>query len=74
MVATFLLFKELIIKFAFRLAIRDGNTYFYNDIFQAGIYLNLFIFKLMTGRMVAAGFLVAGAGYIFGAFLAWIFR
>ena len=28
----------------------------------------------MTGRMVAAGFLVAGAGYVFGAFLAWVFR
>ena len=42
--------------------------------FQAGIYLNLFIFLLMTGTMVAAGFLVAGAGYVFGAFLAWIFR
>ena len=43
-------------------------------LFQAGIYLNLFIFLLMTGTMVAAGFLVAGAGYVFGAFLAWIFR
>eukprot|EP00095_Tigriopus_kingsejongensis_P009983 maker-scaffold17_size721972-snap-gene-6.25 protein:Tk09983 transcript:maker-scaffold17_size721972-snap-gene-6.25-mRNA-1 annotation:"hypothetical protein DAPPUDRAFT_309863" len=43
-------------------------------IFTVGVYVNLFIFQLMTGAMVAAGFLVVGAGYLFGAGLAWVFR
>ena len=42
-------------------------------IFTAGIYINLFIFLLMTPTMVAAGFTIAIAGYIFGASLAWVF-
>ncbi len=28
----------------------------------------------MTGKMVTAGFLIAGCGYVFGALLAWAFR
>ena len=28
----------------------------------------------MTGQMIGAGFAVAGAGYIFGGGLAWLFR
>merc|ERR1719187_876327 len=43
-------------------------------IFTAGVYINLFIFQLITGLMVAAGFMVAVSGYIFGAGLAWLFR
>lgn len=43
-------------------------------IFTVGVYVNLFIFQLITWPMVAAGFMVAGAGYFFGAGLAWIFR
>ena len=42
-------------------------------IFTAGIYINLFIFLLMTPTMVAAGFTIAIAGYVFGASLAWVF-
>ncbi len=41
-------------------------------IFTAGIYINLFIFMLMTGKMVAAGFLVAFLGYSLGAGLAYL--
>jgi sodium/bile acid cotransporter 3/5 len=41
-------------------------------IFTAGIYINLFIFMLMTGKMVAAGFVVAFCGYSFGAVFAWL--
>ena len=43
-------------------------------IFTAGIYINLFIFLLMTPTMVVAGFTIAIAGYVFGAGLAWVFR
>ena len=42
-------------------------------IFTAGIYINLFIFLLMTPTMVLAGFTIAIAGYVFGASLAWVF-
>ena len=43
-------------------------------ILTAGVYINLFIFQLMTPLMVAAGFVVAASGYSFGAALAWVFR
>lgn len=43
-------------------------------ILTAGVYINLFIFQLITPLMVAAGFVVAASGYVFGAGLAWIFR
>ncbi|TRY64297.1 hypothetical protein TCAL_02618 [Tigriopus californicus] len=43
-------------------------------IFTVGVYVNLFIFQLITWPMVAAGFMVAGAGYFFGAGLAWLCR
>ena len=43
-------------------------------IFTVGVYINLFIFQLMTGLMFIAGFLVAISGYIFGAGLSWMFR
>ena len=43
-------------------------------IFTAGIYINLFIFMLMTWKMVAGGFLCAFGGYLFGAILAWLCR
>lgn len=43
-------------------------------ILTAGVYINLFIFQLMTGTMVAAGFTVAFVGYLFGAGFAWLFR
>ena len=39
-----------------------------------GVYINLFIFMLITPLMVMAGFAVAIAGYLFGAGLAWLFR
>ena len=42
--------------------------------FTAGVYINLYLFKLMTPQMVASGFIVCGAGYIFGGGLAWAFR
>jgi len=40
-------------------------------IFTVGVYINLFAFLLITPLMIGAGFLVAGSGYIVGAFLAW---
>ena len=43
-------------------------------ILTAGVYINLFIFQLITPLMVAAGFTVALSGYLFGAALAWAFR
>jgi len=43
-------------------------------IFTAGVYINLFIFILITPLMVMAGFAVAIAGYLFGAGLAFLFR
>jgi len=43
-------------------------------IFTAGVYMNLFIFLLITPLMVLAGFIVAVAGYVFGAMFAWVFR
>ena len=43
-------------------------------ILTAGVYINLYIFQLITPLMIAAGFIVAFAGYVFGAVLAWIFR
>jgi len=43
-------------------------------IFTVGIYINVFIFILMTPAMFAAGFIIAIAGYIFGAGLAKLFR
>ncbi len=43
-------------------------------IFTVGVYVNLFIFQLIDFQMVLAGFLVAGAGYLFGATLAWLCR
>jgi len=43
-------------------------------IFTAGVYINLFIFQLMTPLMIGAGFIVNAAGYIFGGLLAWIFK
>lgn len=39
-------------------------------ILTVGIYINLFIFLLITPLMVLAGFMVAIAGYLFGAGLA----
>lgn len=43
-------------------------------VFTAGVYINLFIFQLITGKMVGAGFVVAISGYLFGAGLSWMFR
>ena len=43
-------------------------------IFTAGIYINLFIFMLMTGKMIAGGFMCAIGGYLFGAIFAWLCR
>ena len=43
-------------------------------ILTAGIYINLFIFLLITPLMILAGFIVAIAGYVFGASFAWIFH
>ena len=43
-------------------------------IFTVGIYINLFIFMLITWKTVIAGFLVAFCGYAFGAIFAWICR
>jgi hypothetical protein len=36
------------------------------------MYINRFIFLLMTWQMVVAGFLVAFCGYTFGAGFAWL--
>jgi len=41
-------------------------------IFTVGMYINRFIFLLMTWQMVVAGFLVAFCGYTFGAGFAWL--
>jgi len=43
-------------------------------ILTAGVYINLFIFLLITPLMILAGFIVAIAGYLFGASFAWVFR
>jgi len=43
-------------------------------ILTVGVYINLFIFLLITWPMVAAGFLVAIAGYGVGASLSWAFK
>lgn len=43
-------------------------------ILTAGIYINLFIFLLMTPLMILAGFIVAIAGYLFGASFAWVLQ
>ena len=43
-------------------------------IFTAGVYINWFLFQLMTTEMIIAGFVVCGAGYVFGGGLAWLFR
>jgi sodium/bile acid cotransporter 3/5 len=43
-------------------------------ILTAGVYINFFIFQLITPLMIAAGFAVALSGYFFGAALAWAFR
>ena len=43
-------------------------------IFTVGIYINLFIFMLITWKTVMAGFLVAFCGYAFGAIFAWLCR
>ncbi len=43
-------------------------------VLTAGVYINLYVFELITGMMVAAGFLVAAAGYVIGASLAWLCR
>eukprot|EP00096_Caligus_rogercresseyi_P010279 TRINITY_DN3691_c0_g1_i2.p1 TRINITY_DN3691_c0_g1~~TRINITY_DN3691_c0_g1_i2.p1 ORF type:complete len:465 (-),score=119.95 TRINITY_DN3691_c0_g1_i2:154-1548(-) len=39
-----------------------------------GIWMNWFIFQLLTGTLVAAGFIVAISGYCLGASFAWLFR
>ena len=41
---------------------------------QAGVYVNLYVFSLITGMMVLAGFVVAFAGYAVGGILAWACR
>ena len=41
---------------------------------QAGVYVNLYVFSLITGMMVLAGFVVAFAGYAVGGLLAWACR
>ena len=43
-------------------------------IMTAGIYINLFIFLLITPLMILAGFIVAIAGYLFGALFACILQ
>jgi predicted Na+-dependent transporter len=43
-----------------------------NYLLQVGMYINRFIFLLMTWQMVVAGFLVAFCGYTFGAGFAWL--
>ena len=43
-------------------------------ILTAGVYINIFIFLLMTPAMFLAGFIVAIAGYLFGAGLAKLFK
>jgi len=43
-------------------------------ILTGGVYVNLFIFELMTPLMVAAGFVVAFSGYFAGAGLSYLFR
>lgn len=43
-------------------------------ILTAGVYINLYVFELITGPMVAAGFIVAAAGYLVGGGLAWLCR
>jgi len=41
-------------------------------ILTAGVYINLFIFVLITPLMIAAGFMVAVSGYVLGALLSWV--
>ena len=43
-------------------------------ILTAGVYINLFIFLLMTPAMFLAGFIVAITGYLFGGGLAKLFK
>ena len=43
-------------------------------ILTAGVYVNLYVFSLITGMMVLAGFVVAFAGYAVGGLLAWACR
>ena len=43
-------------------------------ILTAGVYINLFIFLLMTPAMFLAGFIVAITGYLFGGGLAKVFK
>ena len=43
-------------------------------ILTAGVYINIFIFLLMTPAMFLAGFAVAIAGYLFGGGLAKLFK
>ena len=43
-------------------------------VFTAGIYINLFIFKLLTWQLIAGGFLCYFGGYIFGGLFAWLCR
>ena len=56
----------------------DHKNPIFSDIFtlnlDIGVYINLFIFILITPLMVMAGFAVAIAGYLFGAGLAFLFR
>ena len=39
---------------------------------QVGVYINFYVFQLITWLMVLAGFLVTGAGYAFGGGLAFL--
>ena len=40
--------------------------------FQVGIYVNLYVFSLITYEMILAGLILASAGYIFGGLFAWV--
>ena len=40
--------------------------------FQVGIYVNLYVFSLITYEMILAGLILASAGYTFGGLLAWV--
>jgi len=43
-------------------------------IMTVGVYINLFLFELITPLMIAAGFAVSSSGYMLGAGLAWLAR
>ena len=43
-------------------------------VLTVGIYINLFIFKLMTGKFILGGILCSVGGYLFGAIFAWLCR